>query len=267
MTDTQGDDHAPPSKTGQRFARGLDWNLLKAFHEIAQAGGVSRAARELSRKQPAVSLSLKRLEDHLGVTLCRRGPGGFDLTDEGELVAEICGSMAGLVSGMPNRVADIAEDLHGRVRIQVISNLVDDKLDAAIERFHLRHPRVELFVRVVTWDVVSRALLRNEVDVGIAPAHHMRPDLDYDPLFREIHRPYCGRAHPLYGKTFATPAELASEGFILTGADEPDELTQFRTRHGLGRHIAGLSEHLEEARRLAVLGVGICYLPEAFAAP
>ena len=104
-----------PSKTGQRFARGLDWNLLKAFHEIAQAGGVSRAARELSRKQPAISLSLQRLEDHLGVTLCRRGPGGFDLTDEGELVAEICRSMAGLVSGMPNRVADIAEDLHGRV--------------------------------------------------------------------------------------------------------------------------------------------------------
>ena len=119
----------------------------------------------------------------------------------------------------------------------------------------------------MTWDVVSRALLRNEVDVGIAPAHQMRPDLHYDPLFQEIHRPYCGRSHPLFGKTLAVPADLAGEGFILTGADEPDELTQFRTRHGLGRHIAGLSEHLEEARRLAVLGVGICYLPEAFAAP
>ena len=42
---------------------------------------------------------------------------------------------------------------------------------------------------------------------------------------------------------------------MLTGADEGDELTQFRLEHGLGRNIAGMSDHLEEAKRLAVLGV------------
>ena len=63
------------------------------------------------------------------------------------------------------------------------------------------------------------------------------------------------------------PGEIADESFILTGADEPDELTQFRLRHRLGRHVAGLSEHLEEARRLTMLGLGICFLPQEFAAP
>ncbi len=57
---------------------------------------------------------------------------------------------------------------------------------------------------------------------------------------------------------------MAGEAIRLTGADEPDELTRFRMRYSLGRHVAGLSEHLEEARRLAILGVGICFLPEAF---
>ena len=54
---------------------------------------------------------------------------------------------------------------------------------------------------------------------------------------------------------------------MLTGADEGDELTQFRLEHGLGRNIAGMSAHLEEAKRLAILGVGLCFLPEGYAQP
>ncbi|RUU56709.1 hypothetical protein EOD04_30710, partial [Mesorhizobium sp. M2C.T.Ca.TU.009.01.2.1] len=48
-------------------------------------------------------------------------------------------------------------------------------------------------------------------------------------------------------------------------ADEGDELTQFRLEHGFGRNIAGMSDHLEEAKRLAILGVGLCFLPEGYA--
>ena len=67
--------------------RKLDWNLLRVFSEIARAGGVSEAARKMGRKQPAVSLALKRLEAHLGAKLCERGPAGFRLTEEGEFIA------------------------------------------------------------------------------------------------------------------------------------------------------------------------------------
>ena len=59
----------------------------------------------------------------------------------------------------------------------------------------------------------------------------------------------------------------SGQAFVLTGADEPDLLTAYRTRHGLGLQVAGLSEHLDEAKRLTILGIGICFLPEAFAAP
>lgn len=74
--------------------RNLDWNLLKVFDEIVRSRGVSAAARQLERNQPAVSLALKRFEDRLGTTLCRRGPGGFELLVEGEPVAETCRDIA-----------------------------------------------------------------------------------------------------------------------------------------------------------------------------
>ena len=254
--------------TGRHFALNLDWNLLRAYHEIVQAGGISRAARRTSRKQPALSMALKRLEDHVGARLCRRGPGGFKLTREGELLAEICESIYDSVAHIPHSIANVATDVHGRVRIQLISNLVDPRIDDAIQSFHKAHELVEIFISVTSWDVIQRSVLRNEVEIGMAPApaHHQDTDLRYELLFHEVYRPYCGRSHPLFGATTDHPADLASYPFILTGADEPDQLTKFRQRYGLGRHVAGLSEHLEEARRMTVLGLGLCFLPEAFAA-
>lgn len=249
------------------FSRLVDWNLLKTFHEIAEAGGVSRAGRALRRKQPALSLALKRLETELGVTLCQRGPRGFELTDEGMLVAETCRSLNSLVRNVPKRLGNLTEEVRGRISIQIISSLVCERFDAAISQFHGRHPDVEILIDITTWDSVAAALLRDEIDIGVASAQTLRSDLNYDFLFDEVHGAYCGPAHPLYGRKFDDPSALSGQAFVLTGADEPDLLTAYRMRHGLGLQVAGLSEHLDEAKRLTILGIGICFLPEAFAAP
>jgi DNA-binding transcriptional LysR family regulator len=126
---------------------------------------------------------------------------------------------------------------------------------------------VEILIDITTWDSVAAALLRDEIDIGVASAQTLRSDLRYEFLFDEVHNAYCGKGHRLYGKRFDNPSALAGEAFVLTGADEPDILTAYRKRHRLGLNVAGLSEHLDEARRLTVLGVGICFLPEPFAAP
>ena len=149
------------------FSRNVDWNLLKTFHEIAEAGGVSRAGRALRRKQPALSLALKRLEAQLGVTLCKPGPQGFQLTDEGMLVAETCRSLTSLVRNVPKRLGNLAVEVRGRLSIQVMSSLICQRFDTAIARFHRKHPNVEIFLDITTWDAVAAALERSGLDPGV----------------------------------------------------------------------------------------------------
>jgi DNA-binding transcriptional LysR family regulator len=257
----------PPPDRATQLAQQLDWNLLKVFLAIAEAQGISRAAARLGRKQPAVSLALKRLEERLGVRLCERGPHGFSLTGEGRRLAEMCAEWAALVRQMPDRLADAAATVSGPLRIRLISNLVNTLLDDTIATFHQKYPAAELLVDVAPWADVVDALLRQEIDIGVAPSRRKRAELSYLPLFREVHRPYCGRGHSLYGRAISDPRRIAGEAFVLTGSDEPDELTDFRSAHGLGRQVAGVSEHLEEARRMAILGVGLCFLPEGYAEP
>lgn len=254
------------TRDNSSFHRRIDWNLFRTFHEIASAEGITRAAENIARKQSAVSLALKRLEDHLGTKLCRRGPGGFSLTDEGLIVAETCEALNAMVSSMPSRIEKLAEQLVGRINIKMIGNIVCEKLDAAIRGFHTRHPQVQISIDICTWDAVAGSLLREVSDIGFSPVRHFRADLEYNLLFEEVHRPYCGSGHPLFGRTFDDPSELRDEPFVLTGNDEPDELTAYRITHGLGSRIAGLSDSPEEAMRLAKLGFGICFLPDGLAA-
>ena len=250
-----------------KFTRDVDWNLFKIFEEIVQAQGVTKAALTLNRQQPAISLALQRLEVELGVKLCRRGPNGFKLTDEGQRLAGTCARMSEIVRSVPPQMADTKIDVRGRVHLHLISNLVNEKLDAAIFSFHQKYPAVEIIIDVAPWDDVVKSLLKDEIDIGLAPSRTRRAEIRYQHLFSEIHRPYCGRAHHFYESRIDDAALLADEKFILTGADEPDELTDFRLRYGLGRISAGMSEHLEEAKRMAVLGIGLCFLPDGFARP
>ena len=247
--------------------RQLDWNLLKVFSVLVETGGLTRAAEKLGRKQPAISLALKRLEQRLEARLCRRGPSGFALTEEGRRLAETCARLTDMIRQLPDVIADATQTVRGPIRIRLISNLVNHRLDDAIATFHHKYPGAELLVDVATWSDVVNALLRQEIDIGVAPSQRKRAELSYFPLFKEIHRPYCGRSHPLFNKRVANAQDLAGEAFILTGSDEPDQLSDFRLKHGIGRNIAGVTEHLEEARRMTIVGVGLCFLPEGYAAP
>jgi LysR family transcriptional regulator, transcriptional activator for bauABCD operon len=248
-----------------QFARTLDWNLLKIFYEIVDAKGLTRAAEELSRKQPAISLALRRLEDQLGVVLCRRGATGFELTDEGRVLSDTCRHIRDHVREVPARMFNLQEHLTGHIHVSMVSNLTSEPFDAALGSFHRKYPRVEFIVEISSWEEVVNAILQNRTDVGIAPARTKRAELRYDFLYTEAHRIYCGRHHPLYGRRGLTMAQLSEENYILSGADEDEDLTRFRQQYGLGKKVTGRSDYLEEVKRLAALGVGLCFLPEPYA--
>jgi DNA-binding transcriptional LysR family regulator len=265
MTDLSDDGDETPRKSGpsddQRFVRRVDWNLFRQFYDIIQAGSVSAAARRLSLHQPSLSAALKRLEEHLGVTLCRRTSQGVDLTPAGKAVMRLASDMVEAVRMAPHLVSQAEGQIEGRLSIRMISSIVSKEFDETVSALTRRHPNIEIIIKVSSWREVIDALSSGECDVALTYDRGPRPHLQYQSLFRETQQLYCGRTHPLYGLRISKPAALARERFILTEGDEPEDLERFRRRYGLGQNPAGRAEDLHEVMRLIKLGVGIGFLP------
>lgn len=242
--------------------RTLDWNLLRTFHEIAQQGGVSAAAESLNRGQPSVSQALARLEAILGVTLCNRGPSGFELTPEGATLLQISSDIIAAVRTIPASINQIAEQLSGRLRIAMMSGILHSPIENLISNFMDQHPRVEVEIAILPWKVILERVHGGDAEIGISYVQTVSADLSHVSLFEERQQLYCGARHPLNGQSFQDPKTLASYAFLLTGRDEPVELTNYRKRFELGKHVRGGSENVTELARLISMGQGLGFLPE-----
>lgn len=256
----------PTFRIDRDFARNVDWNLLKLFLEIARAGGIGAAARNLNKQQPGISVALKRLEDQIGAQLFERSPSGIRITPAGKALQTLCEEMFENVRMAQHQVAQATRRVSGVVRIQLVSSVVCPEFDEAIASFHRRHPAIAMELSVSPWRGVLEALGRGEVEVGIGYEGQVGAGLVYEPMFVETQQLFCARSHALYGSKVAQLQSLSREGFVLTGADEPEAVTRLRSRHGLGTERAGQAEDVHEALRLITAGVGLGFLPEAAAA-
>lgn len=245
----------------KKFANRVDWNLMRTFVDIVRAGGIGAAARQLNRQQPSISAALKRLEDHVGATLLRRTATGVEMTLAGKAMMALCEDMLESARLMPHHIAQATKRVEGFVRIQIVSGLVSTEFDEAIASFHRRNPDIHIEIRVSPWRQVLDALEQGEVEIGVGYDNTVRGSLVYEPLLVERQQLYCSRSNRYFGYRVSRLGELKDEGFVLTGEDEIEHITQLRRRYRLGTNASGQAEDINEARRLITHGVGIGFLP------
>ncbi len=245
-----------------KFARHLDWNLLKIFLEIAKCGGIGAAARSLNMQQPSVSAALQRLETQLGVLLCSRTSRGIELTVHGQHVLASCEAAYASVRDMPRAVSWARRETTGTVTLRVISNLyLLPQLTKVFDEFHALYPRIDIRLDVAPWRVVLESVQSGEVEIGIGFADGADDKLIRMRLTEQVQQIYCGPNHRLFGLGPAEPAELLDEPFVVTH-DEPKPYVRFREQHGLGRRVGGLADNMQERMWLIQLGMGIGFLPK-----
>lgn len=250
----------------RKFANRVDWNLMRTFVDIVRAGGIGAAARRLNRQQPSISAALKRLEDHVGTALLHRTATGVEMTAAGKAMMALCEDMLESARMMPHVIAQATKRVEGIVRIQIVSGLVSPEFDEAIASYHRRNPAIHIEIRVSPWRQLLDALEQGEVEIGVGYDSSVRGSLMYEPLLVERQQLYCSRSSPYFGYRVNRLGELKDQGFVLTGEDEIEAITQLRRRYRLGTVVSGLAEDINEARRLISMGVGIGFLPTAAAA-
>lgn len=95
----------------------MDWDKLRIFHKVAEAGSLTHAGDDLHLSQSAVSRQIKALEESLDVALFHRHARGLILTEQGELLFNATKSMSKDLDAAAARIRDSKDDVVGELRV------------------------------------------------------------------------------------------------------------------------------------------------------
>lgn len=254
-----------PGRRAERFARRLDWNLLRTFMVIVESRGITPAAERLGLKQPSVSNALRRLEESVGARLIERGPNRFRITGAGERLYRECVEIHGTILRLADELKDVTDEIDEHVQIAMASHVMSPLLNDTLSTFHASHPRATLSVDILSSQDVIERVLHRSVSFAVCLVNEMNPRLEYRRLYREFFGLYCGPPHPLYGRGGLTLADLKGQSSVSFSTDQFSDVLRpvamMRAEAQLDDRIVGISSNLEEVRRMIVAGLGVGPLP------
>jgi DNA-binding transcriptional LysR family regulator len=157
---------------------------IRCFLTVARTGSFSRAARELYRTQPAVSLQVRKLEEELGRPLFDRTRRSPVLTQAGQAFLAGSRDLLERLDALPGLVASTEVEPAGPLAVASNLSLITHYLPPAIRAFHNKYPRVKLRMLNRTARGIARAVEEGEADLGIGFLLGDDPDLAGEVLHR-----------------------------------------------------------------------------------
>ncbi len=180
----------------------MDWDKLRIFHAVAEAGSFTHAGHELLLSQSAVSRQISALEEDLKVALFHRHARGLILTEQGEVLHRAAHEVFIKLEATKTRLMDSKEKPSGELRITTTVGLGSVWLTPRIKEFMELYPDI---VVTLNLDDTELDLSMREADVAIRLRRPTQPDLIQRKLFTVHHHIY---ASPDYIKRHGIPKSV-----------------------------------------------------------
>ena len=142
--------------------------LYRVFKEVAEAGNISTAAKNLYISQSAVSQSIKQLETALQARLFSRSPRGVSLTGEGQMLYQYVRSALGLLATGEDKLSQAQQLLLGTLVIGASDTVTSFFLTQYLDAFHRLHPGIRLKIVSGRSAKVLSMLKSGAVDIAFA---------------------------------------------------------------------------------------------------
>lgn len=201
----------------------MDFRHIQQFVVLAETLNFRRTAEKLHMAQPPLSVSIRKLEQELGVALFDRGKDGVKLTKSGEAALEE--AQKALFHANQFKLAALAAStgVGGRLRIGFVGSATHEVLPKLIARFRRAFAGIELDLREATSIRIMDELEQEQMDVGVVRIPVASGSgIRLTTLQTETFVLAVARSHPLADEANVKLKDLAEEEFILyAGSDAP----------------------------------------------
>lgn len=239
---------------------------LKVFKTVVDCGGFSAAETVLNIGRSTISLHISNLESRLNLTLCKRGRGGFSLTEEGEIIYRMTETLLESLDAFRITVNNLNASLTGRLRVALSDSVSLDprcRFPELIREFTDRAPEVTLNTNVSAMAQIERTILNDEADVGLIPYHRKLDGLSYIHLYSDDCYVYVAKDHPLAAMTEQEQADAVDSYPASHAGLKPHEGVSEQISN---MNLSAISYFYDTRLALILSGRYIGFLPENYAA-
>ena len=242
----------------------MDWDKLRIFHAVAEAGSFTHAGHNLGLSQSAVSRQVSSLELDLKVSLFHRHARGLILTEQGETLYRTAHDLATKVHETQTQLMDSKEKPAGELKITTTVGLGTSWLTPRLAQFTDLYPDINISILLHDREL---DLSMREADIGIRLRRPSQPDLIQRKLFTVHYHVY---ASPDYLRQNGMPGSVSDldDHKLLTYGTAPNYLSNINWLQTSGRP-AGKPRpavlHINNVygiRRAAEAGLGLASLPD-----
>ncbi len=238
-------------------------DTLKVYCDVVRLRSFSRGAEANGVLQATASLTVQRLEKHLGVTLIDRSCRPWKLTPEGRTFYDGCRKVLESYYELESEVRGKLVVADTVVRVAAIYSVNLQDMSRCVQRFNESLPLGRVELEYLHPSRVCERVLNDEVDLGIISFPQGRRDLTVIPWRDEPMAVVCHPQHRLAKERRITVKQLADEPLVGFDADLVirKKIDGFLRGHGVEMKVVMTFDNIEAVKRAVEVGSGVAILP------
>jgi DNA-binding transcriptional LysR family regulator len=243
----------------------MDWDKLRVFHAVAEAGSFTHAGESLNLSQSAVSRQISALEESLSVPLFHRHARGLILTEQGELLFRTAREVFAKLAMAEGLISESKDRPKGPLKITTTVAFGSIWLTPRIREFLDLYPEIQVSLVV---DDSELDLSMREADVAIRMSPPRQPDLIQRHLVSVQVHIYASAEYLQKHGTPQRPEDLEEHRVIVYGEDArppvpgTNWLLEVGVKSGQDRRPILTVNNTYGMLRAIMSGLGIAALPD-----
>lgn len=236
---------------------------LTIVQQVDKQGSLTAAAKALHLSQSALSHSIRKLEERLGIEIWRREGRHLELTQSGAYLLSVANRVLPQLTLAEERLKQFAEGERGALRIGMECHPCYQWLLKVIAPYLNAWPDVDVDVKQKFQFGGIGALLGYEIDLLVTPDPLYKPNLRFDPVFDYEQVLVVAKDHPLATAPFAEPEDLIEEILISypVNIGRLDIYNQFLLPAGITPRRHKTIETTDIMLQMVASGRGVAALP------
>jgi DNA-binding transcriptional LysR family regulator len=241
----------------------MDLLHLEHFLAVVDEGTFTRAAERVNRTQPAISQSVRRLEEEVGAPLFARDVHDVTLTEAGRLLAESARRLLALRDNALREVSELRTLKAGRLTIAAHESAAVYLLPGPLRHYLQKFPNIRVGIHRSRLAEIPRQVMDREVDVGFVkdePAFH---ELHWVDVHTDEMILVASPEHPVAKRQKVQIRDLGAERFVIHhGCNATtDRILQLFEQHGTRCRVVAELWSFENVKSFVREEVGLAIVP------